>query len=112
MEDFKEVLVVYNERRRPIRFQASSNPLDEHKNLLSAVEIGFKDVMSTGFYLQKEDKKWNELIDVTSTVPVEDGETLFLYCEADSTAGGPPGMSLGTTSKVMSGQKKLAVIKL
>ena len=76
---FKEVLVIFEEHKRPIVFETSTNPIEEHKNLLSAVEIGFKDVLSTGFYLQTESKQWNEIIDVTGTV--EDRTTLFLCCE-------------------------------
>ena len=106
---YKEALVIFKERRRPIRFETSSDPIEEHKNLLSAVEIGFKDIISSGFYLQIQNKEWNELTDVTGTV--KDRSTLFLYCAAeDGKVGkGAPSMemNLGSPSSTMMPQGKL-----
>ena len=107
---YKEVLVIFKERRRPIRFEISSDPIEEHKNLLSAVEIGFKDLISSGFYLQTQNKEWNELTDVTGTV--KDLSTLFLYCAAEDDKvgeGASMEMSLGSASSTMMPQGKLAV---
>ena len=107
---YKEVLVIFKERRRPIRFEISSDPIEEHKNLLSAVEIGFKDLISSGFYLQTQNKEWNELTDVTGTV--KDLSTLFLYCASEDDKvgeGASMEMSLGSSRSTMMPQGKLAV---
>ena len=55
----KEVPVVYNERRRPVRFY---NSLQKNKNLLEAVRETFSDILESGegsskdagWYLQTE----------------------------------------------------------
>ena len=53
----KEVLVVYNERRRPVRFASFDDSLQENKNLLEAVCETFSDILESGkgffqWYLQ------------------------------------------------------------
>ena len=44
----KEVLVVYNERRRPVRFASFDDSLQENKNLLEAVCETFSDILESG----------------------------------------------------------------
>ena len=43
-ESFKEVLVVFRDRRRPVKFQVSNDPSEEKSSLLQAVRDAFSDV--------------------------------------------------------------------
>ena len=82
MSETKEVLLVYNDRKRPVEFWAvPGNPSAEQKNLCNAVERVFADVFSTGegssssshhvFYLQFECEEWGgEMVDITGSVVV------------------------------------------
>ena len=108
---YKEVLVIFKERKRPIRFETSSDPIE---NLLSA---GFKDIISSGFYLQIprqiQNKEWNELTDVTRTAVKDRLTGLFLYCTAaeDGKIGveGAPSMEMssGSSSTMLHGPRKV-----
>ena len=68
----KVVLVVFNSRRRPVKF-FSTNRSEDSKNLMDAVLEAFKDVLesdegsalqSNSWYLQPESKEWGGLVDV------------------------------------------------
>ena len=87
----KTVLVVFKNRRRPIRFQGSSDPRIEKKNLLDAVQTTFSDIISAGegtsgvggYFLQTQSTEWGGFVDVTGRV--EDHSTLLLQsCSSDS----------------------------
>ena len=71
MAKIKEVLLVYNNRKRPVEFQAvPSNPSAEQKNLYNGVQQTFADILSIRegsstsrhdmFYLQFECQDWGE----------------------------------------------------
>ena len=42
-ESFKEVLVVFRDRRRPVKFQVSNDPSEEKSSLLQAIQDAFSD---------------------------------------------------------------------
>ena len=44
-ERFKEVLVVFRDRRRPIKFKVSDDPSEDRSSLLHAVQVAFSDVL-------------------------------------------------------------------
>ena len=44
----KEVIVVFKDRRRPIVFKCSTDPVEEHQHILEAVIEVFADVLSSG----------------------------------------------------------------
>ena len=74
----KEVLVVFRDRRRPVRFISSVNPTLENKRLLEAVEETFQDVLqsaegsslTSGYYLQRNSKVWGR-IDLNSKESIQ-----------------------------------------
>ena len=85
----KEVLIVFNDRRRPVKFTCFEDPAESYKSLVRAVENAFCDVLTaeegssnseggSGFYLQVESKKWGGMIDVTLETQIDDGSTIFL----------------------------------
>lgn len=84
----KEVLVIYNDRRRPVKFTCFEDSSENYHSLVSAVERVFCDVLmaeegssnSEGpFYLQMESKQWGGvLIDITSETQIDDHSTLYL----------------------------------
>lgn len=86
----KEVLLVCNSRKRPLRFQAvPSDPIAERKNLYNAAKRVFSDILSTGegssaschdeFYLQFESEEWGgEMVDVTESVVVPSKAIVYL----------------------------------
>ena len=94
--DVKTVLVVFKNRRRPICFEGSVNPLTEKKNLLDAVQRSFADVItsgegtsrsacSSGYFLQTESSEWGGLVDVTGHV--QDRATVILqHCQSPGKA--------------------------
>ena len=71
----KVVLVVFNNRRRPIKF-FSTDPSEDSKNLMDAVREAFKDVLeldegssqSNSWYLQLESQEWGGLVDVCGSI--------------------------------------------
>ena len=83
----KEVLCVYRERRRPVRFicKESENETDK---LLEAFKETFADVLEEGsssestsqggFIIQRESKEWGGLIDVTKRDTIEHHARLHL----------------------------------
>lgn len=87
--DTKEVLVVYKDRRRPIVFKCSNDPLEEYQHILDAVKETFEDVLSVGssseegssntgsYYLQKDSKVWG-LVDLNSKEKVESHSILHM----------------------------------
>ena len=86
-ESFKEVLVVFQDRR-PIKFKISNNPSEDKSSLLHAVQVAFSDVFpdlaagegtSSGpssYFFQTESKEWGGLVDVTGEV--QDRSTIFI----------------------------------
>ena len=80
----KVVLVVFNSRRRPVKFSSSTDPSEENKNLKDAVREAFKDVLeadegssgSTAWYLQCDSREWGGLVDVCGSI--EDRSTVYL----------------------------------
>ena len=92
MSEAKEVLLVYNDRKRPVEFRTvPGNPSAEQKNLYNAVERVFADVFSTGgglssssqnhevFYLQFECEEWGgEMVDITGSVVVPSKSIVYL----------------------------------
>ena len=99
--------MIFKDRRRPVKFKYSENPLENYQSLICAVEKVFYDVLTAeegssssetgGFYLQTESNEWGGKIDVTAETPVEDRSILFLcrptksrrYSNADSDSGLP-----------------------
>ncbi len=81
MSSAKTVLCVYGERKRPVTFLGSTDPLKDRKNLFEAVVACFSDVMEgsssqTSFFLQQESVEWGGLIDISGYV--EDRTTVHL----------------------------------
>ena len=84
----KEVLVVFNNRRRPVKFKYfETDPSENYLNLLCAVERAFCDVLTpeegssnseSGFYLQIQSDEWGGVIDVTPETRVDDHSTVFI----------------------------------
>ena len=83
----KEVLVIFNDRRRPVKFECFENPSENYQSLVNAVEKVFCDILTAeegssssgaGFYLQVESKEWGGIIDVTSETQIDDHSTVFL----------------------------------
>lgn len=85
----KEVLVIFNDRRRPVKFKCFKNPSENYQSLCSAVEKAFCDILTaeegssnhsseSGFYLQMESNEWGGIIDVTPETRVDDHSTVFL----------------------------------
>ena len=78
----KEVLLVYDNRKRPVKFQAApGDPSAEQKNLYDAVRRDFSDILATGegsssachetFYLEFESAEWGgEMVDVSGSTVV------------------------------------------
>ena len=87
-ERFKEVLVVFRDRRRPIKFKVSDDPLEDKSSLLQAVQVAFSDVFpdlaagegtSSGpsnYFFQTESKEWGGLVDVIGEV--QDRSTILI----------------------------------
>lgn len=82
-----EVLVIFDSRRRPVKFTCFQDPCETYQSLINAVEKAFSDVLAAeegssnadnGFYLQMESKEWGGMIDVTSETQVDDRSTVFL----------------------------------
>ena len=86
----KEVLIVYNNRRRAVRFHTDvSDPCAEHKRLYDAAEEAFKDVFllgegsssshGTAFYLEFESEEWGkQMVDVSGSVTVPTKAIVYL----------------------------------
>lgn len=77
---FKEVLVIFGDRRRPIQFKRSEDPAIEYSNVVSAVQVAFKDVAEDGssMYMQRLSKVWG-YIDLTATDKIEHQSQLYLH---------------------------------
>ena len=86
---WKEVLVIFGSRRRPVRFKCSfdSSEADQFQSLMDTVENNFNDILATeegslnsvsGFYLQTVSKEWGGLIDVTASTQIEDHQIITL----------------------------------
>ena len=96
----KEVLVVYGERKRTVRFQESpDNPEKERISLLAAVRDTFKDVLEqseenrmtnqslsiANMIIQIKSEKWSgEFVDVHGSVVVPDSSVLRLSLNEES----------------------------
>ena len=79
----KEFLVVFGERRRPVKFtlEGENDAKNEIAALLAATKISFQDVLDPAgkFYFQTQHSKWG-LTDVVDHVP--DGSTMKnLHCQ-------------------------------
>jgi len=92
----KEVLVVFQSRRRPVKFKypSASPGSASYRSLFSAIEGAFRDILTaeegsstseSGFYLQVESSEWGGFIDVTPETPVDDHSTVYL-CKPSSLA--------------------------
>lgn len=88
--EYKTVLGLLKERRRPVQFKCGLSAKAEYENLLQAVKMCFevtalnKGVSSTcDYYLQQETKEWRGLIDVTGYI--QDKEIVHLCCSSLST---------------------------
>ena len=74
----------------------------DHKGVLVRRRSVRFDIVSTGFYLQTQNREWNELTDHTGTA-TKDRTILFPHCAAEgSTAGkrsmeAPPSLSKMTS---------------
>ena len=104
--EVKEVLVIFDSRRRPVKFVCyRANPYETYQSLFNAVEKAFCDVLAAeegsstsegGFFLQVESKEWGGMIDVTAETRVDDHSTVFLCktntsrCEASSIGDASP----------------------
>ena len=82
---FKEALVVFWDKRRPIKFKVSEDPSEDKSNLVHAVQVAFSDVFpglaagegaSSVPSIQTESKEWDGLVDVTGEV--HDRSTIFI----------------------------------
>ena len=77
---FKEVLAVFKERRRRVKYQPSTNKLEENRNLMDAIQEAFSDLTegsSGSIYLQTETKDWG-LVDVCGDCILEDHGTVYV----------------------------------
>ena len=81
----KEVLVVFWDKRRPIKFNVSEDPSEDKSNLIHAVQVAFSDIFpslaadegaSSVPSIQTESKEWGGLMDVTGEV--QDRSTIFI----------------------------------
>ena len=85
----KEVLVLFGERKRPVRFKAKEDPIDEKASLISATRDVFKDVLGeqvdandgqagpNDIILQIKSEKWSgEFVDLHGSMGVADGSVL------------------------------------
>lgn len=67
----KEVLVVYKDRRRPVKFRSAENAEVECKNVLDAVTMEFRDILPIdcvdSLFIQTKTEEWG-LVDVTSNI--------------------------------------------
>ena len=84
----KTVLCVYGERKRPVTFEGSTDPVKDRKNLYEAVMATFSDVLEgsssqTSYFLQQESAEWGGLIDLSGYV--EDRTTVH-FCSAQTKA--------------------------
>lgn len=89
-ERFKEVLVVFRDRRRPIKFKVSDDPSEDRSSLLHAVQVAFSDVLPdvaadegtstssdpSNYFFQTESKEWGGLVDVIGEV--QDRSTILI----------------------------------
>ena len=87
----KEVLLVFNKRKKPVRFQAvRGDPTKEQSNLYNAAKEAFQDVLiagegssstnhSTEFYLEFNSEEWGgEMVDVSGSITVPTKSTVYL----------------------------------
>ena len=45
--NLKQVLAIFKDRRRPVKFEQSTNALEENVNLIDAIKYSFSDLLST-----------------------------------------------------------------
>ena len=110
----KEVLVVFQSRRRPVKFKyPSASPSASYRSLFSAIEGAFRDILTaeegsstseSGFFLQVESSEWGGFIDVTPETPVDDHATVYLckpssLAQGHSTNNGHPTRNRATSSE-------------
>ena len=94
----KEVLVVFNGRRRPVKFHCpTASPAESYHSLVNAVESAFCDILNaeegnsksdSGFYLQVESREWEGFIDVIPETPINNHATIYLCKPYNSAAQG------------------------
>lgn len=81
---FKEVVVVFWNKRRPVKFEVSKDPSKDRSSLLSAVHTAFSDVFpdlaaspsEARYVFQTESKIWGELVDMAGEI--QDHSTVFV----------------------------------
>ena len=68
----KTVLCVFGERKRPVTFKGSTDPVKDRKNLLEAVLLCYSDVLQGSevghYFLQQESVEWGGWIDLSGIV--------------------------------------------
>lgn len=94
-EAIKEVLIVYNNRRRAVRFRTAPDPCTEHKNLYDAAEEVFKDIFllgegssssshGTAFHLEFESEEWGkQMVGILGSVTVSSKAIVYLRRQFD-----------------------------
>ena len=87
---YKEVLLVYGGRKKPVRFEAAEDPVREHENLYRAAHAAFTDVLTlaegsststhnSDFYLEFKSEEWGgEIVDVSGSITVPTKSTVYL----------------------------------
>ena len=85
MTEHKTVLVVFGERRRPVKFACGFTVKEELENLFEAVKVCYNDIISSNegtsttkqYFLQQESSDWG-LIDIADFV--KDKDVVHLRC--------------------------------
>ena len=78
----KTVLCIFEERKRPVVYDASTDEHDEKNNLMKAIMTTFSDVLqetestSRSYFLQQESEEWGGLIEVCNKL--DDHATVYL----------------------------------
>ena len=82
----KEVLVAFGDRKRPVSFEASPDPLREKQALEKEIRIVFKDVLNdrlTKLVILVKSEKWNgELVELHGDMVVEDNSIIHVNVDA------------------------------
>lgn len=89
METEKEVLVALGERKRPVRFQLSSDPSKERELLLAAIKTVFKDVLKgeEDMVLLVKSERWNgEFVELHGDMVVPSNSIVHLCVDNQSSA--------------------------
>ncbi len=83
----KEILAIFKDRRRLIKFIECTDPANEYRNLKDAVQATFSDLLDpesegqgSAFYLQTDTKQWG-VVDVSTENLVPNLGTIFIKQE-------------------------------